>query len=188
TVDGATHVRVTGRATTIFFPTGDGRYEAASPWQGRGYWHCPAAGDRAIVNRLPAGAEPIGSHTRRAAQRTSESRPRAQPARRRSTARFEMTQEAAMKIADELARETNGSDPRPIPGGFRWSEQNEAAQFTTTSPEYGQKVVIVVSIFADGSAAVDFFGDEVGEELAAKAKDLISFLSGAITFMTDDPV
>jgi len=65
-----------------------------------------------------------------------------------------------MKIADELARETNGSDPRPIPGGFRWSEQNEAAQFTTTSPEYGQKVVIVVSIFADGSAAVDFFGDE----------------------------
>jgi hypothetical protein len=53
-VDGATHVRVTGRATTIFFPMGDGRYEAASPWQERGYWHCPAAGKMARRNYGPS--------------------------------------------------------------------------------------------------------------------------------------
>jgi len=71
-----------------------------------------------------------------------------------------------MKLASELSRETNGSPPKPIPGGYRWSEQNESAQFTTYSPEYHQKVVVVVSIFADGSAAVDFFGDEGTSETA----------------------
>jgi len=91
---------------------------------------------------------------------------RARPATRRSTARFAMTEEAVMKLASELSRETNGSPPKPIPGGYRWSEQNESAQFTTYSPEYHQKVVVVVSIFADGSAAVDFFGDEGTSETA----------------------
>ena len=71
-----------------------------------------------------------------------------------------MTPEAALQLAGELSQQVSGSKPRSIPGGYRFSDKNEAAQFTTYSPEYSQKVVVVVSIFADGSATVGFFGDE----------------------------
>lgn len=104
------------------------------------------------LGRYPTAADAKDA-ARSSGRAVSEARPRARPATRRSTARV-------MKLASELSRETNGSPPKPIPGGYRWSEQNESAQFTTFSPEYHQKVVVVVSIFADGSAAVDFFGDE----------------------------
>lgn len=111
------------------------------------------------LGRYPTAADAKDA-ARSSGRAVSEARPRARPATRRSTARFAMTEEAVMKLASELSRETNGSPPKSIPGGYRWSEQNESAQFTTYSPEYNQKVVVVVSIFADGSAAVGFFGDE----------------------------
>ena len=72
----------------------------------------------------------------------------------------------ALQLANELSQQLNGSTPKPIPGGFRWSELNESAQFTTYSPEYQAKVVIVVSSFDDASIAVGFFGDEGLSETA----------------------
>ncbi len=71
TVDGATHLLIAGPKVTLYFPTEDGRYEAATVWQERGYWHAPAASARTILGRLPAGVEPIGSHTRRASRQVS---------------------------------------------------------------------------------------------------------------------
>jgi hypothetical protein len=82
------------------------------------------------------------------------------PRRRLSRPNLRMTPEAALQLAGELSQQVSGSKPRSIPGGYRFSDKNEAAQFTTYSPEYSQKVVVVVSIFADGSATVGFFGDE----------------------------
>jgi hypothetical protein len=145
-VDGATHSLVSGRTITIFFPRSDGRYDSAVPWQERGYWHLPAATDRVVVTRLPTGAEPIGSQTQRVG--------------RRVTASGRRSKKSAIELAGELSEKVGGSEPKSIPGGYRWSDPNEAAQFTTHSPEYGQKVVCVVSVFADGSVAVGFFGDE----------------------------
>ena len=71
TVDGATHLLIAGPKVTLYFPTEDGRYEAATVWQERGYWHAPAASARTILGRLPTGVEPIGSHTRRASRQVS---------------------------------------------------------------------------------------------------------------------
>jgi hypothetical protein len=66
----------------------------------------------------------------------------------------------ALHLAGELSKKVDGSTPKEIQGGFRWSEKNEAAQFTTYSPEHQQKVVVVVALFEDGSTAVDYFSDE----------------------------
>jgi len=71
-----------------------------------------------------------------------------------------MTRENVMWLASELSLQTGGSQPKYIEGGYRWSDPNVSAQFTTHSPEYGQKVVCVVSIFKDGSTAVSYFSDE----------------------------
>jgi hypothetical protein len=81
----------------------------------------------------------------------------------------------ALQLANELSQQTNGSTPKDIPGGYRWSEHNEAAQFTTHSPEYGQKVVVVVSIFEDATVAVDFFSDE-GLSETARYENIAHFL------------
>lgn len=71
-----------------------------------------------------------------------------------------MSSENALQLAGELSQQVSGSKPKPIPGGYRFSDKNEAAQFTTYSPEYSQKVVCVVSVFEDGSTAVGIFSDE----------------------------
>ena len=63
-------------------------------------------------------------------------------------------------IAADLSGKFHGGTPLSVPGGFRWSEPNESAQFTVHSPEHGQKLVVVVSVFEDGSAALNFFSDE----------------------------
>jgi hypothetical protein len=146
-VDGATHVHIAGRQVTLFYPRTDGRFAQGVAWQARGYWHAPGPSDRAIINRLPPGAEPIGSHTRRAGRQVSG---RGSRARKKS----------AVDVASELAKKLGGYEVEPIPGGFRWSQQNESAQFTTYSPERQQKVVVVVGIFADGSTAIEIFSDE----------------------------
>ena len=231
TTDGATHILVLGRLVKLYFPTSDGRYEEGVVWQQNGYWHAPAQSARTVVSRLPAGADPIGSHTQRVGRRAGEARVNPTitriviaevpsrgkplftmkvydenghlrsgistpssldyvkkkadewfpgvpvemalhegvteaPRRRLSRPNLKMTPESALQLAGELSQAVGGSKPRTLPGGYRWSEQNESAQFTTYSPEYNQKVVVVVSIFADGSAAVDFFGDEGTSETA----------------------
>ena len=157
-VDGASHLLISGRHTKIYFPRQDGRYDEGSVWQQHGYWHAPAPSDRVVVTGLPAGAEPIGSHVQRVGRRAGEAR-LSETSRRRGA-------KSALELAGELSRQLNGSKPRIIPGGFRWNEQNEAAQFTTHSPEYGQKVVVVIATFPDRSVAVDYFGDEGLSETA----------------------
>ena len=274
--EGATHVVVVGSGATLYFPTQGGKYEEARAWRQNGYWHAPAPGARKVVDRLPAGAEPIGA-ARKAAESTVGSRnfiavefdlrrgertgnqmtfmandlkdaaakcaytlnlksagwkvspsgrtvqhktgdigwhiveagsPAArnmgvsetvrdyvavdtrgrqvfgptkdygeakrqadraggvvkftsgqQPVASEATKRpsrgrgfqrgpgggrraGQMTPEWVMKLADELAREVDAPKPKPLPGGFRYSEKNESAQFTTSSPEYGQKIVV----------------------------------------------
>jgi hypothetical protein len=71
---GATHVRVAGANTTIYYPTSDGEYEQAKVWRQGGYWHGQAPGDRAIVGRLPAGEQAIDDYLARGWQRTAEAR------------------------------------------------------------------------------------------------------------------
>ena len=71
-----------------------------------------------------------------------------------------MTTDSVMKLAGDVALEVGGNRPTLLEGGFRWSEPNVSARFTTYSPEHDQKVVCVVSIFEDGSTALNVFSDE----------------------------
>jgi|GEM_PF-1812077 len=287
--NGATHVLVVGSGATLYYPfqTAGGRvqqYEENRTWRQHGYWHSRAPGDRAVVDRLPAGAEPIESYLARAGGRKAAEVPRrgrghavrdyvpvdsrgrplsgptkdydaakrqadqaggvvkfttgrppameafgrqrawpdwqildaigrgqqvppesearaaklaqlgfidttgtwrltakgrqaidqrvpvaaesgrhwdkGPPSNRHLPRKPKMTDAAVKDLAGELAVETGGTVPKPIPGGFRWSEPNVSAQFTTSSPEYGQKVVCVVSIFGDNSTAIKIFSDE----------------------------
>ena len=105
-----------------------------------GTWRLTAKGRQVVDRRVPVAAEAKrGGRTRRG------------PA---------MTGEAVMSIAGKLAGQVGGGKPALLEGGFRWSEPNASARFTTYSPEHGQKVVVVVSLFEDGSAALNFFSDE----------------------------
>jgi hypothetical protein len=103
-----------------------------------GTWRLTAKGRRAIEQRVPVAAE--------AGAKRGRGRPKDYP--------------SVTQIADILSKKVDGGKAKPIPGGFRWSEKNEAAQFTTYSPEHNQKVVCVVALFEDGSTAVGFFSDE----------------------------
>lgn len=105
-----------------------------------GTWRLTAKGRRVVDQRVPVAAE---------AKRSG--RTKRGPA---------MTDEAAMDLAGKLAEEVGGNRPTLLSGGFRWSEKNASARFTTYSPEHDQKVVVVVSLFEDGSAALSFFSDE----------------------------
>lgn len=156
---GATHVKVAGVSTTIYYPQGS-QYEEAKVWRQGGYWHGQAPGDRTVVARLPAGALSIDDYLARGWRRTAEARRGRAAEARRGPERLPMTQESALQLAGELAGKVSGSAPKPLPGGFRWSQKNEAAQFTTYSPEYGQKVVVVVSVFENGETAINIFSDE----------------------------
>lgn len=153
--EGASAILVAGQQVTLYFPRRDGRYDAATIWNQNGYWHAPSKSARTIVTRLPAGAESIGSHTQRVGRRAGEA-----PRRRLSRPNLKMTPESALQLAGELSQAVGGSKPRTLPGGYRFSDKNEAAQFTTYSPEYNQKVVCVVSVFEDGSTAIGIFSDE----------------------------
>jgi hypothetical protein len=156
--DGATHVVVLGKKASLFYPTGrywpsgEPQYEAGKVWHQGGYWHSVAPSARSpLTGGLPGGAEPIEAYLTKTGQRAVEAK------RRR---RAEMTPESALELAGELAQQLGGSEPRVVPGGYRWTDKNESAQFTTYSPEYGQKVVVVVSVFTDGSTAILIFSDE----------------------------
>lgn len=74
--------------------------------------------------------------------------------------RLSFTQAAVSELADELAVDTAGDPSKPIQGGFRWSDPNFSAVFETRSPEHMQPVFVVVSVFRDGSLAMNFFSDK----------------------------
>jgi hypothetical protein len=281
--EGATHVLLAGRHTSLFFPTENGRYEEARVWREAGYWHAEAREKRVIVDGLPKGAEPIENpqqmteahqtslevvpsqhggyvlrypngtfwtpsgplswppsmwngptsgrwtslegakraldnirrgkkpesdepgvseshmvrdyvavdnhgrqltgpfkdygtakqHADRAggyvefAMKEGRGRGVAATARRKRDPsargrRLPMTKDAVMNLTNALSAAMGGTHDiaKHVVGGFRWSGRNESAQFTTYSPEYSQKVVVVVSIFEDGSSALNFFSDE----------------------------
>ena len=87
-----------------------------------------------------------------------------------------MTAGGVLMLAGELSKKVGGTTPKYIEGGFRWSEPNESAQFTTYSPEHGQKVVVVVSIFS-GSTALGFFSNE-GLSETDRYENISSFTYG----------
>jgi len=113
--------------------------------------------------------------------RATEARraPRGGSTRRISDRAPTMTPESVMRIATELSRKVGGSAPDLIDGGFRWSDQNVAAKFTTYSPEYNQDVVVVVSVFADGTITQDFFSSENLSE-TDRYENIIHFLYGTV--------
>lgn len=111
---------------------------------------------------------------------TNEARRRPMVAARRPTDRLApgsmMTAGGVLMLAGELSKKVGGTTPKYIEGGFRWSEPNESAQFTTYSPEHGQKVVVVVSIFS-GSTALGFFSNE-GLSETDRYENISSFTYG----------
>jgi hypothetical protein len=74
-----------------------------------------------------------------------------------------MTKKNVLVLADLLSDKTEGSHPKSI-GEYRWSEKNESATFVTYSPD-GVRVIVVVSLFEDGTAALGFFSSETLSEL-----------------------
>lgn len=116
-----------------------------------GTWRLTTKGRQTVDRRVPVAAEVVRAGRHRDAGPVSS---------RHLPRRLRMTSEDVTALASELAVETGGSTPKVIAGGHRWMNKNASAHFTTSSPEYGQKVVVLVSIFEDGSIATDFFGDE----------------------------
>lgn len=180
---GATHVvslmyRGTGEGVTkLYFPRGGQYpYEEAKVWRKGGYWHAEGPGARTGVTQLPPEAVPIEQYKnprRSFGWADPKQYPRHQSAgeaRRRGgkghlPQRYKhssstLSPDIAYKLADALAQRLGGTKPTMLQGGFRYSDRNESAQFTTYSPEHGQKVVVVASVFENGTTALNFFSDE----------------------------
>jgi hypothetical protein len=104
-----------------------------------------------------------------------------EPPTRRSENPFRLDKGSVMHVAGELARKVGGTHPILIEGGFRWSERNEAAYFVTHSPEHHQKVVVVISVFADGTVAQDFFSDE-GFSATDRYENIVHFLYRTVDY------
>ena len=123
-------------------------------------------GDEYVAAMFRDGTTPqeavewVRGRQERRARGVTEAAPAEAPRRRLSRPNLKMTPESALQLAGELSQAVGGSKPRTLPGGYRFSDKNEAAQFTTYSPEYNQKVVCVVSVFEDGSTAIGIFSDE----------------------------
>lgn len=111
----------------------------------------------------------------------TRSPPRGGATRRISHRAPQMTHESVMQIAGDLSRKVGAFPPDYIQGGFRWSDRNEAAKFTTYSPEHNQKVVVVVSVFEDGTIAQDFFSDEYLSE-TNRYENIAHFLYSMVDF------
>jgi len=159
-MDGATHVVLGDPDTRLYFPARGGGYTEAAVWHEHGYWHAAGPNDRHLVRALPAGAERITATMWRA------ERPRAAESAHHRTAAGGSTRRTStqmsdevMKIARTLSSKVGGGSPAYI-GSHRWSDANESAYFVTFSPEQVQKVVVLVSVFADSTISLDFFSDE----------------------------
>jgi hypothetical protein len=98
------------------------------------------------------------AHPHEAARKTS--RAARGGGHRRSHRSPPMTPASAIAVATELSKRVGGTAPKLIPGGHRWVQRNESATFVTYSPQYSQKVVVLVSVFEDGTLALDFFPSE----------------------------
>lgn len=77
-------------------------------------------------------------------------------------------------LASKLSDKVNGSEPVHI-GEHRWSDKNDSAYFVTHTPEYGVRVVVLVSVFEDDDIAIDFFGSENMSE-TERWENIIHFL------------
>ena len=184
--NGATHVLALGQNTIIYYPTGrywstnQPQYESAKAYENSGYWHVTAK-RTPLTGPLHGGAQTIeaflGRHTAEAAPRSVVA-----PRHRRSglyaqaSRRGRQAPVTAVAVATELSRRAKGSTPKTIPGGHRWSEPNESATFVTYSPDRGQTVVVLVSVFPkDHSLTLDFFSDESLSEMA-RYENVANFL------------
>ena len=71
---GATHVLFVDEEIHLYFPRRDGTFEKAEIWQKDGYWHAQGPGARAIVQKVPTGAQPIGGGRGQRAAEAQESK------------------------------------------------------------------------------------------------------------------
>jgi hypothetical protein len=62
--EGATHVLHIDDEIHLYFRRADGKYEKAEVWQKDNYWHTQGPASRAVVSRLPQGAEPVDGEAR----------------------------------------------------------------------------------------------------------------------------
>ena len=165
--DGATHVVVLGKKASLFYPTGrywpsgEPQYEAGKVWHQGGYWHSVAPSARSpLTGGLPGGAESIEAYLAKTGQRTAEAK---------RSGRSRGTTKSAAQVAEELSKRVGGSTPKPVRGG--------AVQFTTYSPEYSQKIVVVVDAFNEGGVSLSVFSDE-GLSETARYENISDFTYG----------
>jgi hypothetical protein len=123
-----------------------------------GTWRLTTKGRQVVNQRVPVAAE----------------------ARARGHTRRIRTPPTSIAVATELSRRVGGSAPKPI-GAHRWSDSNESTTFVTRSPECGQPVVVLISVFADGTLAQDFFSSESLSELD-RYENIVHFLYSTVDY------
>lgn len=139
---GATHVLAIGSGVTLFYPTRGRQYEENRAWKERGYWHGRAPSDRVVVDRLPAGAEPIESFLSRAGGRRAAAESRqvrdyiAVDNRGKRIAGPSKDYDAMKRDADRAGGYVQFSmgvsetaRTRGAHGGRRWRSQSPGAQY-----------------------------------------------------------
>jgi hypothetical protein len=106
--------------------------------------------------------------------------PRGGATRRISDRAPQMTKAAVLSIATQLADKVRGTTPKYV-GAHRWSDRNESATFVTHSPEHAQPVVVLVSVFADGTLALDFFSSE-SRSGTDRYENIVHFLYSTVDY------
>jgi hypothetical protein len=85
----------------------------------------------------------------------------------KSTAVF-ISRDSLMALASRLSHRVNGTSPKLLSHGHRWSDPNESAKFTTYTPAAGIRIVCLVSLFEDGSWTLGIFdSEELGSSIAS---------------------
>jgi hypothetical protein len=154
-----------------YIAVGTNGRKVAGPF--KDYSDAKSAADRA------GGYVQFATEERRSRRVAARKSPRGGSTRRISSRAPQMTPDAVMKIARDLSGRVGGSQPKTIPGGHRWSDKNESAYFVTYSPEYNQVVVVLVSVFQDGTLALDFFSSENRSELD-RYENIVHFLYSTV--------
>jgi hypothetical protein len=121
-------------------------------------------GDRAAERPYPHSQTMPPRHRHHAHEAARRRHPHGGPTRRPSPRALSMTSASVLAVASELSRRVHGSAPKYV-GPHRWSDPNESATFVTYSPVHAQPVVVLVSVFRDGTLALDFFSSESRSEL-----------------------
>lgn len=151
------YVAVNSRGRPVFGPTKD--YDKAKQEADRAGGYVKWANEQKAAE---ARRSPRGGSTRRISSRAPE-----------------MTRDSVMKIATQLSARIHGDLPKYIEDGHRWSDRNESAAFMTYSPEHRQPVLVLVSIFQDGTVSLDFFSSENRSELD-RYENVVHFLYSTV--------